>query len=427
MHRHILTALILLATTGSQAAEVLQLNSIAAVVNNNVITTSELDRRTKMIRQRLTDSNTPIPPDNLLQRRVLEQMVLEKLQLEEAKNLGITIDDEALNIVIRNSASQNGLSLESFRRALERDGIDFALFREQIRNELIMTRVKKNRVDSRVIITDQEIDAHLTDVLHKGDQNREYRLLHILIALSDGATPAQIDDASTKAQGILNELRSGADFSNLAVRYSDGRQALSGGDLGWRKAGQLPTLFTDTVLKLDVGRISDTIRSPSGFHILKLAEVRGGESHIIKQVHARHILIRTNAVVSDDDAQSRLVRLFERLNHGDSFADLARANSEDPTSRIKGGDLGWADPQNYAPAFRDKLEEMQPGQISAPFKSQFGWHIVELLGRRDYDNTEEFRRAEARRQIHERKVAEEEELWLRRILDTAYVEYRNEG
>lgn len=411
-------------TQPASANRIEELNSIAAVVDDDVITRLELDNRINSIKKQLAQQNTPLPPEEALQRRVLERMIVEKLQLAQAKQRGISVDDESLNKVITNIAAENNLSLVQFQEVLQRDGVDFAAFREQIRDEIIISRLINRVVTSRISISDQEVDSFLAAQQENESRNLEYRLSHILIALPEAASPEQVQEARSKADKVLEELHAGADFSRAAATWSDGQQALNGGDLGWRKAGELPTLFSETVLTMQPGEISALIRSPSGFHILMLNQTRGEQSHVIKQTHARHILIRTNDVVSDYEARSRLERLRERILNGEDFAELARTHSDDTGSGAKGGDLGWANPGSYVPAFEETMNSLNEGEISGPFKSRFGWHILQVMERRNHDDTEEFNRNNARQVLHKRKIEEEQTLWLRRLRDEAYVEYR---
>lgn len=420
----LLSLLLLLSTTLSAAVQ--ELNGIAAVVDDDVITWSELNQRVENISQQLTQKNTPLPPRSILERQILERLIIEQLQLKRAEQVGIQVDDESLNQVIANIARDNKLSLDQFRNTLAQDGIPFAFFREQIRNEIIMTRLRTNQVDNRVNVTPQEVEAFLETQKGQLERNTEFHLYHILIAVPGSASPEQVQEARAKAEQVLGKLRQGADFQQMAVSYSSGQQALEGGDLGWRRTAQLPTLFAEVVLTMQPGQLSELIRSSSGFHILKLAEKRGQERHIIRQVNARHILLKTNPLVSENEARNRLARLRERILGGEDFAELARAHSEDPGSAVKGGELGWADPGIYVQAFQDAVKNNPVGAISEPFKSQFGWHIMQVLGWRDYDNTEEALRNQAYQALRQRRIEEEQQDWLRRLRDEAYVEYRLE-
>lgn len=425
MRQTLLLPLLLLFSTSLTAA-VQELNGIAAVVDDDVITWSELSQRVESISKQLEEKNTPLPPRNILERQILERLIIEQLQLKRAEQAGIQVDDESLNQVIANIARDNKMSLEAFRKTLERDGISFAYFREQIRNEIIMSRLRTNQVDNRVNVTPQEVEAFLEAQKGQRQSNTEFHLYHILIAVPGSASPDEVKEARAKAERVLAELRQGADFQQMAVSYSSGQQALEGGDLGWRRAAQLPTLFAEKVLAMQPGQVSDLIRSSSGFHILKLSEKRGQERHIVRQVNARHILLKTNPLVSDAEARNRLSRLRERILGGEDFAELARAHSEDPGSAAKGGALGWADPGIYVPAFQEALKDTPKGAISEPFKSQFGWHILQVQDWRDYDDTEEAQRNQAYQALRQRKIEEEQQNWLRRLRDEAYVEIRLE-
>jgi peptidyl-prolyl cis-trans isomerase SurA len=351
---------------------------------------------------------------------------VEKLQLAQARELGLRIDDEQLNAIITNIARENNMSLTELRQTLAADGVSFAFFREQIRSEVLISRVRSNQVESGVHVSPTEVDSLLAAQQSQQGENSEYRLRHILVSLPSNASPEQIAEARTRAEDLHRQLREGADFANLAIGYSDGQQALEGGDLGWRRAGQLPTLFAEVVLAMQVGQISEPIRSSSGFHLLMLAEKRGEARHMVRQANARHILIRVSELVSDEEAQQRLGRLRERLLSGASFAELARTNSEDPGSAANGGELGWADPEIYVPEFRNTLRNLNDGEISQPFRSQFGWHIMQLQGWREHDGTDEARRNQAFQSLRERKTEEALQNWLRNLRDEAYVEYRLE-
>jgi len=424
--RHTLLLPLLLLISSSLPAAVQELNGIAAVVDDDVITWSELNRRVETISQQLQQKNTQLPPRNILERQILDRLIIEHLQLKQAAQLGIQVDDENLNKVVANIAKENHLSLEQFRETLAREGVSFAFFREQIRNEIIMSRLRSNQVDNRVNVTPQEVDTFLESQQGQQERNSEFHLYHILVSVPGSASPEQVQASRAKADEVLGKLRAGADFQQMAVAYSDGQQALEGGDLGWRRAAQLPTLFAEEVLKMQPGEISELIRSSSGFHILLLADKRGQERHLIRQVHARHILLKTSPLVSDQEARNRLLRLRERILGGEDFSELARSHSEDPGSAVKGGDLGWADPAIYVREFQDALTNNAVDTISEPFKSQFGWHIMQVLGWRDYDNTEEARRNQAFQALRQRKIEEEQQNWLRRLRDEAYVEYRLE-
>ena len=399
------------------------LDRIVALVNEDVIMQSELEARMQQVSRNLDASR--MPPEDVLRRQVLDRMVIEELQLQFAQNVGIQIDDITLNRTMQEIAQGNGMSLQAFREKLIAEGIDYDAFREQVRDEMTITRLRQRQVDSRVSVSEQEIDDLIASQAGAVDKDVEYRLGHILVSVPEAATPEIIQQARAKAESLRQRIvEGGEDFEQVAVAESDGQNALQGGDLGWRPSGRLPTLFARPVTLMNVGEVSDLIRSPSGFHLIKLTDRRGGQQSNITQTHARHILIRPSAVMSETEARQELASLKRRIEGGESFADLARANSMDPGSAREGGDLGWADPGMFVPEFEEVMDTMQPGEISEPFRSPFGWHILQVLERREHDNSRELIRAKARDFIRERKRDEELELWLRRMRDEAWVEFR---
>jgi peptidyl-prolyl cis-trans isomerase SurA len=401
-----------------------EINGIAAVVDEDVITRNELERRVDTLSKQLSAKGTRLPPREILERQLLERMIVEKLQLDMAQKRGIQVADEQLNTIIQDIAKRNGLGMKQFRAALKKDGIAFADFREQIRNEVIISRLKNNMVNSRVNVSAQEVDAFLAGQVGQAKNSSQYHLRHILVALPSNASPEQIQEKKRKAEGLLARLRKGEDFRQIAISYSDGPQALEGGDLGWRKLAQLPTLFAESVEKMKKDAVSPLIRSSGGFHILQLIGERGEKKVMLRQANARHILIATNKLVSSDEARKRVERLRQRILKGEEFAKLAEVNSDDKGSGAKGGDLGWADPSIYVPEFQKALKETKVKTISQPFKTQFGWHIVQPLGWRTIDNTDEAKRNEAFVTLRQRKAEEETQNWLRQLRDQAYVEYR---
>ena len=400
-------------------------NRIVAVVNDGVVLQSQLDRRTAQVRRQLEEKDTQLPPDDILRKQVLERLIVEAIQLQLAESSSIRVEDELVNANLRRMAEANNMDLTQFRQALLADGFSYADFREEVRNQLIVARLRAQQVENRIQVSDQEIDNLLTSADSMTD-NREYLLSHILVATPEAASPEQIKAARAKAEDILARLRAGADFQQLAVAESDGQMALEGGNVGWRKAGQLPTLFADVVKSLSKGETSEPVRSASGFHIVRLDDIRGEERHVITQTHARHILIRPDELVSSTDARIRLEQLKSRIEGGDDFETLARAHSQDTVSAARGGDLGWSNPGDMVPQFEEEMSRLAPGEISAPFETRFGWHIVQVLERREHDSTDEFKRAQAREQIRNRKILEETGIWLRRLRDESYVEYRLE-
>lgn len=421
----LLVTTLLPAEISAKRPEIIELDHIVAVVNRNVITASELARKVSQIRQRLAEKKTQLPPPDVLRKQILDSMVIEQIQVQLAHTSGIRIDDERLNLVISNIAEQNKMSLENFVSTIEKDGITFAHFREEIRKEVIISQLRKNRVGNRILVSEQEVDYQLSKLENKLSLNDEYHLAHILVAIPESATPDQIESARAKANDITAKLNLGADFAKTAVSSSDGQRALQGGDLGWIKRGQLPTGFADIVPKLEIGAITKSVRSTSGFHIVKVINKRIlSRKHLIQQTLARHILIKPNAVISNAEASGKIMRIYERISGGSDFGALARASSDDTASAVDGGNLGWVSPGKMVSEFEDVMKRLSPGQISKPFESRFGWHIVQVLSRREHDDTEQYLRNQARTQIHKRKVNEETESWLRRIRDEAYVEYR---
>ncbi|NHZ69953.1 MAG: molecular chaperone SurA [Thermotogales bacterium] len=410
--------------TDSQKPVTESLNHIVASVNDGVVLASELNKREAMVVSQLRQQQAQLPPRDALRKQVLDRLILENLQLQMADRNGIRIDDKTLNNSLRKMAKQNNMSLSEFREVLEQDGYEYVAFREQFRNQITINRIRQQMVDNRIEVSEQEVDNLLATASSFANQNREYHLAHILVSTPEAASPEQVQTAKARAQDILTRVRGGTDFGQTATAESDGQQALEGGDLGWRKSGQLPSFFADVVTKLKPGEISDPIRSPSGFHIIKLVATRGGEErHVIKQTRARHILLRPDALVSEQQIQTRMAQLRERIAQGEDFAVLARAHSQDPGSGSNGGDLGWVTPGQMVPEFEQAMDELAPGETSEPIKSRFGWHLIQVQERREQDDTEEHRRNTARESIRQRKTEEELQIWLRRLRDESYVEY----
>ncbi len=417
--------LLLPATQIIAKSNVVPLDKIIAIVDDSIITQIELDDRVKLISQQLKQKGNTLPSLDTLRKQVLERLILEKLQLEMAKKTGIRINDEMVNRVIANIARENRLSMEKFREVLQRDGYEFSEFRENIRREVTISRLRKIRVENKVDVSEQEINNYLNQASKGQSVDDEFRLSHILIATPEAATPKQIEEAEVKAKKIFNELENGADFSQKAIAVSNDELALKGGDLGWRKTAQLPTIFTPVVNKMRKNEIKGPLRSASGFHIIKLQDKRStGKKHIINQTLARHILITPTQILSQEDARSRLVNIRQRITSGGDFADLARASSDDKAAAAEGGSLGWTSPGQMVSAFEEEMNKLKPGEISQPFLTQFGWHIVQVLSRRKHDNTEKFQRSQAIQLIRKRKTEEAVQDWLRRLRAEAYIDYR---
>lgn len=423
------------------------LDTIVAVVNDDVITRRELDAATAAAERQLRQRKVSIPPRPALENQVLERLILTQLQVRAAERNGITVDDATLNAAIETLAQRNNMNLTQLRQTVEKDGISFARFRDDVRREIMAARLRQKLVDSQLQVSEQDVESLQAQLAGQGGLGagdggdggaREYHIAQILVALPEGASPQQIEAARRQAGEVLAQLRKGADFQQLAASVSAGRQALEGGDLGWRRADQLPTIFADVVPKLRPGQLSEPIRSPSGFHIVKLLETRGGgearassqravsadRQAPVTQTRARHILLKTSPQVSDDEARQRLEQLRRRIQSGEDFAALARDNSEDKVSGARGGDLGWIAPGMVVPQFEQELRSLQPNEISAPFKTQFGWHIVQVLERRQGQASPETERDRVREALLRRRSDEEWESLLRRLRDEAYVEVR---
>jgi len=399
-------------------------NRIVAVVNDDVILYTELEDAIAEVVAQLREKGTPMPEQAVLTKQVLERLVLDTLQLQIAEQNGITIDDNTLNSEIRDLAKQSGVTLTQFHDVLERDGYSYPKFREDLRKQLAIREVRRQMVANRITVNDQEIQNLLATLKASGQGDVQYHLAHILIAIPEAASPDDISAASQRAETVLQRLRGGANFEETAIAVSDGQQALEGGDLGWRSLGQIPSLFVDPVREMSQGDISDLIRSSSGFHIIKLLDKRGEERHMVEQTRARHILLKTDELNSDEAVKLRLEQLEIRLRNGEDFATLAQANSQDTLSAAKGGDLGWLSHGDTVPAFEDAMNKLAPGEISGPVKTQFGWHIIQVTERRKHDSTVEYEHSRAKQLIQSRKYDEELFLWLRRLRDESYVEYR---
>jgi len=415
-------------TASAHAADtkVRLLDRIVAVVNTEVITQYELNDRVKLATQQLNRQGTPLPPREVLEKQLLERLIVDRVQLHFAKETGIRVDDVQLDKTLQRIAQQNNLSLEAFRATLEKDGVSFAQFREEVRNEIILERLREREVDNKVAVSDGEIDNYLNTRATQLGGEEEFNLAHILIRVPEQASPEQVREKRARAEQALNALKNQGNFGQIAATYSDAPDAMQGGQFGWRTGSRLPTLFVEAINALKPGENSDVLRSPNGFHILKLLDRRGKDSPlIVQQTHARHILIKTSEAVSETDAKHRLVQIKERLDNGGNFAELARQYSEDG-SAAKGGDLGWLSPGTTVPEFERAMDELKPGKVSQPINSPFGWHLIEVLERRQEDVSKERQRLLARQELRARKVDEAYESWLRQLRDQAYVEYRSE-
>jgi|688.fasta_scaffold77191_2 peptidyl-prolyl cis-trans isomerase SurA len=400
-------------------------DQIVAVVEDDVILESELQKKIAVIRQGLSQSGTLPPSELALARQVLDRLILEKIQISMAEKSGLRVDDETLRQTIQQIAQKNNMSPEDLRSSLRAEGIEYPDFLEQIRGELAQQRLRSSQVNSQIKISDREVQNWMEARLKAGaNPNVEYQIGQILIATPQGATPETVQAAREKAEKLIADLRKGADFRQVSLSSSDASEALKGGDLGWRKLSELPTIYADAVPKMKKGAIEGPIRSPSGFHIIKLMDQRGSDVESITKTRVRHILLKPNEVMTNDDARKKLETIKTRIQAGDDFGELARGNSDDKGSAVKGGDLGFVAPGALVPEFEQAMNDLKPNELSEPVQSQFGWHLIQVLERQESDDTNELLKKQAQDEIFKRKVDEETELWLRRIRDEAYVEIR---
>jgi peptidyl-prolyl cis-trans isomerase SurA len=399
------------------------LDGIAAIVNDGVVLKSELALQAALIQQRLMAENTQLPPPDVLAGQVLERLVIMRLQLQRADRLGVEITDEALNMALADVARRNNVSLTQLPELLAEDGVDYTGYRSEMREQLVIEQLRQRDVMSRIVVTPRELEDYLDRQEGKAHINQDFRLSHILVSVSATATPEEVDEGLAQALEIYERLQAGGDFAELAVSYSDGQSALEGGTIGWRSGDQLPTLFADIVPGMQAGQFSEPVRSASGYHLIKLDEVRGGEIIIEDQTHLRHVLIVPNEVLDDESARQRLIMIREQIIEGDDFEAIATVVSEDPGSAANGGDLGWNGPDSFVPEFQAVVKSLEIGELSEPFRSPFGWHIAEVLGRRQHDTTEDVQRQQALMALRMSKLEEETELWVRRLRDEAFVEY----
>ncbi len=402
------------------AAEML--DRIVATVEDDVILDRELNEEVALISAKLRGGNVQAPPDFILRKQVLERMVLDKLQRQIAARSGIQVSDEMLANSVSEIASRNGLSVQDFQEELRRQGMQFKKFEENLRNEIEVNQLRGREIGSRIKVTDAEVAHYMETQGKAGQTHSQYRLGHILIAVSEGASASAIQRAQEKAEQIVRDLRTGKDFKQTAVSVSNDDNALKGGDLGWRNINQIPTLFADIVVGMNRGDISDPIRSPSGFHIIKILDVEGGAQHMVTKTKVRHILIKTNELIDDAEAQKRLIGLRDRILAGEDFANLARAHSDDKGSAVNGGSLDWVTPGALVPPFEEAMNKLEINHISQPVQTTFGWHLIQVLDRQSQDNSEQFKKERVREEIRKRKFEEETELWLRRLRDEAFVE-----
>ncbi|MEW9898132.1 peptidylprolyl isomerase [Chitinivorax sp. PXF-14] len=419
----LLTALLL--APSLQAAPV-TVDRVVAVVNKQAITYNELKERVKSVSRQMNAQKIPLPEETVLENQVLERVVNEQVLLQLAQDTGIRVDDVQLDRMLERIAQQNNMTVPQFRQALSKDGIDFRQFREEIRNEVIISRLRDREVDNKVTVSDAEIENQMKLQDTQKESAQEYQIAHILLQIPENATPEQIAQLRDKADKAAAEINKGANFAQVAASYSESPDALQGGDLGWRPSGRIPGLFLEQVEKLKSGEVSPVIKSAKGFHIVKLIDKRKKEEQVVvAQTHAEHILVRTTEVVSEQDAKQLIERVQDRLRQGAAFEDMARQYSEDG-SATKGGDLGWINPGDTVPEFEQAMDTLEPGQVSAPVKTQFGWHLIKVLERRNQDVSADRLRNSIRQAIRARKADENFVDWARQQRDRAYVEIKLE-
>lgn len=398
------------------------LDRIVAVVEDDAILENELRQEVIATVQKLQASNAQMPPDYVIKRQVLEKMIMEKLQRHLAERAGINLSEDMLTNSATDIAQRNNLTLEQFKEELQRQGMSYAVFLENMKNEIVINQLRAKEIGERIKVSDREIEHFIETEDKGGDGLGQFHLGHILIAVKEGASAETIRKAVDKAEKLVKELRSGLDFSKAAASASDDENALKGGDLGWHSKNDVPSFFVDVVGKMKAGDVSDPIRSPSGFHIIKMLEAKGVGAQVITKTKVRHILIKTNELVNDDDARQKLLALKQRIADGDDFATLARAHSDDKGSALKGGSLDWVGPDDLVKPFQEAMDKLAINDISEPVQTQYGWHLIQVLGREDKDNTSDFKKNQIKDIIRKRKIDEETELWLRRLRDESYVE-----
>ncbi len=402
------------------------LDHIVAVVNDGVVLQSELDAQVREIEARLRAQKVALPPEDVMRTQVLDRLILDEIQAQHADHAGIKVSDEQVNGALSDIAQRQRLTLDELPERLAAEGVDYTTYRADLKREIARQMLRQRDVVARITVTPHELDQYLEHEKKTASASNEYNVSHILISLAQDAKPAQLAAAMKLAHDVDQRARSGEDFSKLAVTYSQSETALDGGALGWRKGTELPTFLADAIARMKPGEVSDVMQTPSGFHIVKLNEQRSaGGPQIIKQMHLRHILLKPTEIEDDATVEQRLIRWREQILAGkEEFQVFAKTYSQDPGSAINGGDLGWEEGSTFVPEFAAQADKLKEGEISPPFRTQFGWHIVQLLGRRDFDNTDEAARERAYAALRDSRVEEATELWLQQIRDESYVEVR---
>jgi peptidyl-prolyl cis-trans isomerase SurA len=408
----------------AKPSAVVSVDRVVAIVNDEALTQYELDDARRIVQQQLRQQKVQPPAADVLDKQVLERLITQRALLQEAKEGGVKIDDSQVERAIQRIAQENKLSAEEFRKLLAQENIPYTKYRDDIRNEMIVQRLREREVDSKVQVSDAEVDQYLATLKAQNAGETEYRLAHILVVVPEQASSDQIESRRRRAEEALRSIKSGADFAQVAAAFSDATDALQGGSLGWRTGARLPTVFAEAVREQKVGTVSGVLRSAAGFHIVKLLEKRShDEATLVDQTHARHILVRVNELTSEAEAKSKIERMKDRLDTGANFADLAKLNSED-ASAAKGGDLGWLSAGDTVAEFDDAMKKLQPNQVSPPVRTSFGWHLIEVLERRKQDVTIDRARNEAQTAIRQRKADEAFQDWVRQVRDKAFVEIR---
>src|SRR5450631_3800834 len=424
LYASLLVAPAALAQTRDISAHGELLDRIAAIVNDGLVLKSDLDGQMDAVAKRLQEQKIEMPPQSVLRQQVLDRLILQEIQMQRAKHVGLTISDEQLNTALQDIAQRNKIPFDQLPTALAAQGVDYKQYRESMRKELTLSTLRQRDVIAHINVTPRELEQYLARQQNAAS-NDEFNVSHILLSLPAAATPQQLEEISRKAQDVAARAGKGEDFGQLAIANSNSQTALDGGQLGWRKGTQLPQFVLDLVTRMKPGEVSEPVRTPSGFHIVKLNERRGGEVKVVvNQVHVRHILLKPNELDDDETVRQKLAKLRDRILKGEDFAGIASATSEDPGSAPDGGDLGWSGPGTFVPEFDKGIANLKVNEISEPFKTRYGWHIVQMLGTRTYDSTDDVRRQRAFAAIRESKTDEETELWLRRLRDEAFVEIK---
>ncbi|SRR5579871_428969 len=427
----LVAGLLATAAAGAQTREIggrgQLLDRIAVVVNDGVVLQSQIDEQVTAVTHRLHEQGTPLPAPSVLTQQITERLILQEIQLQRAQKLGLRVTDEALNSALRDVAVQNHIEFSALPDALAREGIVYSEYREQVRREMTLSLLRQRDVYAHIYVSPRELEQFVTKQVSGKSDRVEYEVSHILLTLPEAASPGQLEQVERKANDIYQRAKNGEDFGQLAVANSQAQSALDRGAIGWRKGNELPSFMADVVQNLKPGEVAPPIRTPSGFHIVRLnAERNDTRPLMVEQIHARHILIKTNELQDDETVRGRLLLIRDRVSSGaEDFAAIAKAVSEDPGSAQEGGDLGWTSPGTFVPDFEQALGKLSENEISAPFHTQYGWHIAQLLGKRTQDMSADERKRKAFEQIRASKADEETELWLRRLRDEAFVDYRS--